>query len=204
MSRKSRTQTHSAQHSSQFAGEGAANPRIHGAEISKYLAYCFRITERIKGLLKKKGEPAMTVNTTNIAASCLTHIECEYGKGGFTTESFINNTSPAQTDMELQQKHWEVISARRATFSLTDVGGCWARSSALHAALLGNRNVGCIHTLACTERQRRIRRAAALILITAPVSLIGENNGCVRLWNLQQKATSPINSAPNSASRRML
>lgn len=66
----------------------------------------------------------MTVNTTNIAASCLTHIECEYGKGGFTTESFIINiTSPARIGLELQQQHEEVISARRATFSLADVGG---------------------------------------------------------------------------------
>lgn len=39
----------------------------------------------------------MTVNTTNIAASCLTHIESEYGRGGFTTESFINMTLPART-----------------------------------------------------------------------------------------------------------
>lgn len=84
----------------------------------------------------------MTVNTTNIAASCLTHIECEYGKEGFTTESFINITSPAQTGAELQQRHGEVISARRATFSLTDVGGCRAGSSALHAALLGNHKRG--------------------------------------------------------------
>lgn len=51
----------------------AVNPRIQRAGISKYLAFCFRTTERIKGLFKK--ELAMGVNTTNIAASRLTHIE---------------------------------------------------------------------------------------------------------------------------------
>lgn len=51
----------------------AVNPRIQRAGISKYLAFCFRMTERIKGLFKK--ELAMGVNTTNIAASRLTHIE---------------------------------------------------------------------------------------------------------------------------------
>lgn len=49
-SRKSRTQTHSAEHSSQFVVKGAANPRIHRAGISKYLAFCCRMTEGIKGL----------------------------------------------------------------------------------------------------------------------------------------------------------
>lgn len=77
------------------------------------------------------------------------------------------------TCAELRQKHGEVISARREAFSLTDT-----------PCFLGNHNVGCIHTLARTERQRRSRRAAALVLITAPVSLFGENNGRVRLWSL--------------------
>lgn len=41
------------------------------------------------------------------------------------------------TCAELRQKHGEVISARREAFSLTDVGGCRAGSSALHAMFFG-------------------------------------------------------------------